>query len=401
MGETTAERIQNGGIRSFEKWKAESPHTVRNLSVERGIYFDGIILTNKDKEYEKIMFLNVANDIPLLIGDIMNWEVRDGAIEKWIIVQEEKKVNGTYRTFWIVRCNYLLKWIDGNGHLQQSWSYFVSSLDSKIKGNFRTWNNLITPQPNKYAEILMPRYPIDRATNFIVEDESWTVVEYDHTSVPGVIYLSLTENKINTIYDNVAINVADTDKYAQYELLMPEENQVFKINDIIAPKFTLTKNGVPFDAEIVLLTTDKAIARMIDYEEFDEETHKTITVSKLTAVGEGTVEIIAQLKDYPQIKKSFTITVDNTTEQEFMGYIEGKSSIKLDRYEEYSLMGTTEIVGKVIFTLDETNLATLLQLSDNKCQIKANMKNKLGTITLRAQYNGNEYTKEIAIVPLW
>ena len=41
----------------------------------------------------------------------------------------------------------------------------------------------------------MPRYPIDRATNFIVEDESWTVVEYDHTSVPGIIYLSLTENK--------------------------------------------------------------------------------------------------------------------------------------------------------------------------------------------------------------
>ena len=42
LGETTAERIKNGGIRSFEKWLAESPHTLRNLSVERGIYFDGI-----------------------------------------------------------------------------------------------------------------------------------------------------------------------------------------------------------------------------------------------------------------------------------------------------------------------------------------------------------------------
>jgi hypothetical protein len=157
MGETTAERIRNGGIRSFEKWKAESPHTVRDLSVERGIYFDGIILTSKDKEYEKIMFLNVSNDIPLLIGDIMNWQLDDGSIEKWIIVQEEKKVNGTYRTFWIIRCNYLLKWVDGDGHVQQSWSYFVSSLDSKIKGNFRTWHSLITPQPNKYAEIIMPR----------------------------------------------------------------------------------------------------------------------------------------------------------------------------------------------------------------------------------------------------
>ena len=48
----------------------------------------------------------------------------------------------------------------------------------------------------------MPRYPIDRATNFIVEEESWTVVEYDHTSVPGVIYLSLTEGKVNPFYDD-------------------------------------------------------------------------------------------------------------------------------------------------------------------------------------------------------
>ena len=142
MGETTAERIRNGGIRSFEKWKAESPHTVTNLSVERGIYFDAIILTSKDKEYEKIMFLNVSNNVPLLIGDIMTWKLETGETEKWIIVQEEKKVNGTYRTFWIIRCNYLLRWVDGEGHVQQSWSYFVSSLDSKIKGNFRTWHSL-------------------------------------------------------------------------------------------------------------------------------------------------------------------------------------------------------------------------------------------------------------------
>ena len=85
-GNTTAERIRQGGIRSFEKWKNESPHTVRGLSVERGIYFDGIILTDKDKSYEKIMFLNVSNDIPLLIGDIINWVLDDGSIEKWIIL---------------------------------------------------------------------------------------------------------------------------------------------------------------------------------------------------------------------------------------------------------------------------------------------------------------------------
>jgi len=174
------------------------------------------------------MFLNVSNNVPLQVGDIMNWTLDDGSIEKWILISEEKKTNGTYRTFSIVRCNYLLKWIDSNGHLQSSWSYTVSSVDSKIKGNYRTWNNLITPQPNKYAEILMPRRKIDRATNFIIEEESWQVIEYDHTSVPGTIYLSLTENKINLIYDKDGI--ADTDKRAHYELLTAPVTQVFTIN---------------------------------------------------------------------------------------------------------------------------------------------------------------------------
>lgn len=142
LGETTAERIRSAGIRSFQKWMAESPHTIRNLSIERGLHFDGLILSDKDKSYQKIMLLNVANDISLLVGDILNWIQDDKSCEKWILIQEEKKVNGTYRTFWIIRCNYLLKWIDADGHLQQSWSYVVSSVDSKIKGNYRTWNSL-------------------------------------------------------------------------------------------------------------------------------------------------------------------------------------------------------------------------------------------------------------------
>lgn len=138
LGENTAERIKNRNERSFQKRLDESPHTIKDLSVERGLYFEGIILSSKDKEYEKIMFLQVGNEIPIQVGDIMNWPLEDGNVEKWILIQKQRKVNGPYQTFWIIRCNYLLKWIDKLGHLQQSWSYVVSSLDSKIKGNFRT-----------------------------------------------------------------------------------------------------------------------------------------------------------------------------------------------------------------------------------------------------------------------
>lgn len=386
LGETTAERIRNGGKRSFEKWLAESPHTIRNLSVERGIYFDGIILTSKDKEYEKIMFLEVALDIPIQVGDIMNWTLDDGSIEKWILIQEEKKVNGTFRSFWIIRCNYYVKWINSQGHLQASWAYFVSSLDSKIKGNFRTWNNLITPQPNKYAELLMPRYPIDRATNFIVEDESWTVVEYDRSSVPGVIYLSLTESKVNTIYDDLENDVADLDKLAIYDLSVPEVTQIFTVGEPIELTFTLMKNGVPSDEEVEFISTNKKIVKMIDNE--------------LKAIAEGEVDIIVQLKQYPAVQKTITIQVGEE-KNEFSAYIEGSDTLRLDRIGVYSLKGTEEVTGEVTYSISDNALAKIVEVKDNNCSVRANAKNKLGTITLSAVYNDNTYTKQISIVPLW
>ena len=399
LGETTAERIKNGGKRSFEKWLAESPHTVRNLSVERGIYFDGVILTSKDKEYEKIMFLEVALDIPIKVGDIMNWTLDDGSIEKWILIQEEKKVNGTHRQFWIVRCNYFIKWIDSQGHLQASWAYFVSSLDSKIKGNFRTWNSLITPQPNKYAELLMPRYLIDRATNFIVEDESWTVVEYDYSSVPGIIYLSLTESKVNTIYDDLENDIADLDKLAIYSLSVPEVTQKFIIGESIKLTFTLMKNGIPSDEEVEFISTDKKIAKMINNE--------------LKAIAEGTVDIIVQLKQYPVIQKTITIEVGKE-KNEFSAYIEGPSSIKLAYDGEYYFISTPSLKDiektQVVFSISDNKYAKIVGLvkkaktGEIGCKVKANEKNLLtyqNPVVLTATYLDKQYTKEISIIPLW
>ena len=385
LGETTAERIKNAGIRSFEKWMAESPFTVHNLSVERGIYFSGIIETNKDKEYEKIMFLRVANDIPIKVGDIMSWEIEDGSVEKWILAQKVKKVNGTYQTFWIIRCNYLLKWIDALGHLNQSWAYVVSSVDSKIKGNYRTWNSLITPQPNKYAEILMPRYPIDRSTNFIIEEESWQVVEYDHTSVPGTIYLSLTENKINLIYDDIENNIADIDKLAKYTIQLPEEKQIFSIGSTILPRFTLMKNGKPCTADFILLPDEDKLTRLVD--------------GQLIARTAGEATIMIQLKDYPDIKIPMTIVIGNE-EQQFDAYIEGPDSIRLARNAVYTLVGLQDIDGLVSFSIEG---AARIQeiISNTSVRVAANEENKLGTVVLTAEYNGKTYQKEIGIVPLW
>lgn len=380
-GESVAEVAKNTGERSFESWLASSIHTVKDLSVERGLYFSGIILTNKDKEHQKIMFLNVANDIPIVIGDIVNW-----GTEKWIIFQKEKKVCETYQTFLILQCNYLLKWIDSNGHLQQSWGHFTSSLDSKVKENFRTWNSLITPQPNKYAEIIMPRHNIARDTSFIVEEEAWSMVEYDHSSVPGVIYLSLTEEKLNSIYDDIINNIADTDRLAKYEVIAGKEKQIFTVGSPIVPTFTIVKNGKPIEVDYKFIPENKKIAKFVN--------------GTLTAIKEGETSLIVQLVDYPEIYTRLEIIVGK--ENNFSAYIEGSDSIRLGREFSYKLVGTSEINENVSFTLKETNLAFIIDSGENNlCRIKANDKNKLGSVELIAEYQGIEYTKTISIIPLW
>ncbi len=405
-GETTSERIRDGGIRSFERWLAESPHTIEDLSVERGLYFSGILITNKDKEAKKLLFLHVANDIPLQVGDIMNWRQDDGSLEKWLLLSEEKKVNGKYRTFEIIKCNYLVKWIDLNGHLQQSWAYVLSSTDSKIKGNFRTWHNLISPQPNKYAELIMPRVNIERGTNFIIEDENWQLVEYDHTSVAGVIYLSVTENKVNMIYDDLNEDIADTDRLAQYRIDLPPVDQTFSVGNIIHPVYTLMKNGIPIDEEqypILWSSSNKRVVNVVDNE--------------LIAVGNGTSTITLTLKDFPKIKQTMEIIVSDQS-QVFSAYIEGKDTIKLDRYNVYRLNGFGDIPQRdvhfsleMLYSQEEIDNHIILEVDDyavvyydkeeDNWFVHANKKNKLHALILKANYNGNEYTKEISVVPLW
>ena len=387
FGETVAERLKNSGIVQFEKWMAQSPFTVNDLSVERGLYFSGIIQTNKDREEKKIMFLYVALDIPIQVGDILTWRQDNGVIEKWLLLQKEHKVHETYQTFQIIKCNYNLKWIDADGYLHKSWAYAVSSVDSKVKGNFRMWHSLISPQPNKYAEIIMPRPELKgtdqdqlmRGINFIIEDEAWQVIECDWTSVEGVIYMSLTESKVNYQYDDRDLDIADTDRY-KFPILQP----LYTVGDYIVPEF---EEGTLNEWEIELTPSDNNLVEL------------DTASGHWRAINEGKLSFTMRLKDRPAVTENFEVLI-NAPNVEFSAYIDGSDEIKLDRYQTYELVGTSSIIDEINYYLNITSLATI-ELKDNKCIIHANAKNKLGDIILNAKYHGTVYTKTIKIVPLW
>lgn len=403
FGETYADRLKNSGIVAFEKWKARSPFLVEDLSVERGYYFSGIIETSKDKEEKKLMYLYVALDIPIQVGDILTWRQDNGAIEKWLLLQKIHKVHDQYQTFQIIKCNYDLKWIDTDGYLRKSWAYAVSSVDSKVKGNFRMWHSLISPQPNKFAEIIMPR-PIFReksadydelmrGVTFIIENEGWIVIECDWTSVEGIVYMSLTESKVNYQYDDREIDVANTDRYK-----FPTLPTLYKVGDQIVPQF---EAGTLNQWEINLIKPDDC--------DFINDAFQ--------ATGPGQCIITMQLKNRPAVTKTVEITI-NPIETEFVAYIKGPDQLRLDRKDYYTLVSDDGYIDdtEVSFEIQldpsakkpPSDYATLVPALDdngevvsNKYILHANAKNKLGSVVLVATYQGKEYTKTVEIIPLW
>lgn len=243
------------------------------------------------------------------------------------------------------------------------------------------WHSLISPQPNKYAEIIMPRQEVERGTNFIIEDEAWTMIEADFSSVEGIIYMSLTESKVNYQYDDLDTDIADTDKL-KFPILAP----IATIGEEIVPDFG-ANTWNEWEIEYLLPETATGVL------EVDENGH-------LQAIGAGQVMVTMRLKNRPAVTVDYEVTV-NESDAEFVAYLDGQDSIRLDRYAAYSLTSTAPIAGAVTFSLDATELATISKLDTNECVIHANAKNKLGEVILHASYGGNDYSKTIKIIPLW
>lgn len=210
------------------------------------------------------------------------------------------------------------------------------------------------------------------------------MVEYDHTSVPGIMYISMTEEKINSITDDVKNDIADLDKMAKYEIILPEGSQSFEIGEEVVPIYTVMKNGTPKPVDIDIIPLNKKIIKYVD--------------GKLMAIAEGKTKIRLQLRLLPDIYVEEEIAIGEP--KNVIAYIRGSDTIRLDRVSPYEIISTGELNG-ISFSIDADTLASIQRVEGNKCFIHANAKNKLGSFVLTAECDGKIYTKTIKIVPLW
>lgn len=384
-GENHKEREYNYSVRNFEKYLQEHSSSV-------DVVIDSTparasIISNKQDQYKLTKQILTSINTIINPGSIVEWA--DG---HWIVYQKEINPNQAYNSCYMVECNKKLKWIDEYGIEQEEWAYIFSSKDSIVKQNFRTWNRLITPQPNQWLEMLVPaRKKISMDQKFIIDGRAWFVDEYDATSSKGVTYYSLTEDKIDRMDDNAEDELANINKLDCYKIAIQDEincglNDSYIINPVVY------NDGVIDTQPLGYIIEDRSIASLMSL----NNNATIVPISK----GQTTLKIY--LINQPKVFKSIVINITDMTEQSAV--LVGDDSIKTTDFAIYSVykMADSKIVDPIIsFSISDDSLASGVLLDDGTLKIIANEDNKLGMVTVIINTSSNTYTKKVTIRSLW
>lgn len=379
LGTTPQERAYESGILEFRRYLKYNQHTVHNLILDNNDEsFDGVILTDKEDEnrVSQILLVKVIEDggPELKQGDLIWW---GEDTNPWIIWRSTTSSYQPHQKFYMVRCNYYIKWVDEEGSIQGSWVYLLGHKDSKIKDNFRTWNNLITPQPNKYINIMLPFRKIKQGTEIMVLDEVWSLIDDDRISVPGISFMSFTETNFNEQRDDLTNSLANADNVAGWTISLPSHQHVTP-NSTFDIDYAIYKNGKKMEVTPII-----TVSRGLILEED----------GRVTA-GESGSGVIA----VSYMGQSATQIVQITNEAAEKLIITGNDKLRVGREQEYSINGTTPVV----FKIDNEELAKIEQVNDFTCKLIGNSNNKRGTIILTATIDEKEVAhKEIEVILLW
>ena len=192
------EQIENLARRNFDNYIAETPTSVKVLY--EGNEYKVAIVENRQDEFRlsKQMLSSIKDYFP--IGALIYWKYFnpiDCPENFWIVWKQQQNSIKDHYVSYISRCNHKLKWIDDYGVRHEQYVYEFSSKENMIRATFKSRvQEIIASEPNKFMEIIMPfTKDIKREQRFIVDGEAWYVIEFDSSSVDGITYITLGEDK--------------------------------------------------------------------------------------------------------------------------------------------------------------------------------------------------------------
>lgn len=386
------EKVQKQVAHNFQRFLKSSPNAVEVKINNEGNSIRVATLSDKENDtLFKRTFLCDKSD-GIRVGDFLYWE--DSI---WLVFKKEKDTIQAYDKFECIECRHSIKWIDEGGILRETPCYLVAQTDEKIKANFRTWNNMITPQPNKFMEIITSRTNIQLGQKFLVDETAWFVVESDYISVKDILYLSLTEDKKDLYVDDIENNIANKIDLNKFVIQMQDDNITLGVNEEYYLNAQIYLNG--------LLYSDEFLLELIQGRDRVEITHENNSI-KIKAIKPGKVSAHVYMNDHPDVFRTFEINITETAQEPVVTYeLRGDASIKWGRTKVYQCVkitnGIEELISCAFTVKDENNLLDSFDINNSAISLTANEDNNVGSIVLMADFEDKHLEKEIKITSLW
>ena len=389
-GKTFKEVVQKQARHDFKYFLQSSPNAIKvTINSKEGKETKVATILNKENEtlVKRYFLCDIADQID--IGDFLYW-----GDSIWLMFRKERDTIEAYDKFEGIECRHKIQWVDSYGVLQNTPCYLVAQKDDQIKSNFRTWNNMITPQPNKYLEIITCRNNIQLGQKFLIDETAWYVVESDYISIKNILYLSLTEDKKDIYVDDVTDNIANIVDLNKFEMRIKDKEISLDIDKEYKIAGEVYLNGNKY--------SDKIIIEVIEGTDL-------ITINDnftLTALSEGRVVLRICMEENNEIYQEMIINIVKNAPQNISYQLIGDESIKWGRTKVIQAVkvvdGVSTAIAASFKVVDEEELLSSYEINSSSVTITADTKNKVGNFTIICTFeDGSTVEKTIRVTSLW
>lgn len=388
-GKSFKSLVQSQAALDFQRFLVSSPNAIDVTVNDEEEKIRVATILNKEKNDTDVRRFFLANkEDGLKIGDFIYW---DDTV--WILLKKEKDTIDAYDKFEGLECRHNIKWIDKFGVLQSTPCYLVAQTDEKVKANFRTWNNMITPQPNKYLEIITSRKNIELSQRFLIDETAWLVVETDYISVKGIIYLSLTEDKKDLYEDDINNDIADIVDLNKFQLKLEETEITLGIDETYQLSGKTYLNGNLYSSDIIVEILE------------GEENISIDENLKITGIKEGNTKLRISMEENNEISQELNVTIQESASANVVYDLKGDASIKWGRTKVYQFVrvvnGIFEPVKAEFSIEDKDKLIKNYEINETSITITANEDNRVGEFYINCTFGEETVRKEIKVTSLW
>ena len=389
-GKTFKEVVQKQARHDFKYFLQSSPNAIKvTINSKEGKETKVATILNKENEtlVKRYFLCDIADQID--VGDFLYW-----GDSIWLMFRKERDTIEAYDKFEGIECRHKIQWVDSYGVLQNTPCYLVAQKDDQIKSNFRTWNNMITPQPNKYLEIITCRNNIQLGQKFLIDETAWYVVESDYISIKNILYLSLTEDKKDIYVDDIADNIANIVDLNKFEMRIKDKEISLDIDKEYKIAGEVYLNGNKY--------SDKIIVEVIEGADL-------VTINDnftLTALSEGRVVLRICMEENNEIYQEMIINIVKNAPQNISYQLIGDESIKWGRTKVIQAVkvvdGVSTAIAASFKVIDKEELLSSYEINSSSVTITADTKNKVGNFTIICTFeDGSTVEKTIRVTSLW